>query len=456
MKIAIIGAGGVRTPLLVHAMVLRKTELDIDELALMDIDGAHLELIGRVTQQLEYQQHGQIHLTRTTSLQKALQGADFVITTFRVGGAESRVVDERVPLAHGVLGQETTGPGGFAMAMRTLPVLRDILSVMEKQCPHAWLINFANPSGLLTEAILNRFGWQQAVGICDAPTVIRRVAANLLAVPEEAVFLDYFGLNHLGWARAVLINGQDHLPALLSRLGKDLHIAELPVSVEMIRHLGMIPNEYLYYYYQKRSAVEHILHAPETRGEQVLRINRQLFMDLQNLSMEEDEHALLMRYAQYLQERESSYMSAETGHANSTVQISPERLGSIANSGYAGVALDVIEALSGKISRTMIINTHNRGAISGMREDDVVEIPSGLSGGTVRPFATGAVPAHCLGLMLQVKEYERLTISAALDGSYEKALAALSLHPLVSDENLARQILDEYIERHTGLFPTLK
>ncbi len=456
MKIAIIGAGGVRTPLLVHAMVLRKAELGIDELALMDIDGAHLELIGRVTQQLEHQQGGHIHLTRTTDLKKALHGADFVITTFRVGGAESRVVDERVPLAYGVLGQETTGPGGFAMAMRTLPVLRTILSVMEMECPQAWLINFANPSGLLTEAILNRFGWHRAVGICDAPTVIRRVAAGLLGVPDESVFLDYFGLNHLGWARAVLLNGQDQLPALLSRLGKDVHIAELPTSVEMIRHLGMIPNEYLYYYYQKHAAVEHILGAMETRGEQVVRINRQLFTDLQDLARDEDEQALLARYAQYLQERESSYMSAETGQSHSAVQISAERLGSIANSGYAGVALDVIEALSGKQSRTMIINTHNRGAISGMQEDDVVEIPAGLSGGIVRPYATGELPAHCLGLMLQVKEYERLSISAALDGSYEKAIVALTLHPLFSDERLAKKILDGYIERHAGLFPTLK
>lgn len=456
MKIAIIGAAGVRTPLLVHAIAMRQQKLGVTELALMDIDGAHLELIGRITQQLEMEGGLEFKLVRTTSVEIALQGADFVITTFRVGGIQSRVIDERVPLAHGILGQETTGPGGFAMAMRTLPALQDIIQWMKRCCPQAWLINFANPSGLLTQAVLDHFEWERAVGICDAPTALQRAAAGLLGVSDDQVFLNYFGLNHLGWARAVVVNGVDFLPELLDRLGVEFEFPELPLSTKLIKQLGLIPNEYLYYYYQKHTAVQSILRAPETRGEQILRLNTSLFVDLKAIAQGEDDMAMLRRYTRYLEERESSYMIAETGQKHHTTVIQPEMLGQIASGGYAGVALDAIEALAGGQNGSMILNTRNLGAIDGMRADDVVEVTAGLSQGMVRPFATGQVPEHCLGLMQQIKEFERLTIAAALEGSYTKALLALTIHPLVADEHLAGMILNEYMEKHGATFPALK
>ncbi len=216
MKITILGAGSVRAPLMLKAMLKRQAHMGLTELALMDVDAERLDLIGTVTAPFEIGAAFQV--TRTTDARAALAGADFVITTFRAGGMEARVVDERVPLRRGVLGQETTGPGGFAMALRSIPVLLDYVGLMREECPAAWLVNFANPAGLLTEAVTRLGGWQRVVGICDGPSSMGRVAAALLGAPADEVSLDYVGLNHLGWLRAVYYAGQDHLPQLIRNL----------------------------------------------------------------------------------------------------------------------------------------------------------------------------------------------------------------------------------------------
>ena len=226
MKIAILGAGGVRTPLIVGAMLRRRERLGLTELALMDVDAERLDIMGELAQAEqapptvsdELGQAAGFKICCTTDARAALTGADFVITTFRVGGIASRVVDERVPLRHGVLGQETTGPGGFAMAMRTIPVLLDYIATMRDVCPEAWLINFANPAGLLAEAATTAGGWTRTVGICDAPEGMRRVAAAIFGMSPDELYLDYFGLNHLGWVRAALYQGQDLLPRFIATL----------------------------------------------------------------------------------------------------------------------------------------------------------------------------------------------------------------------------------------------
>lgn len=215
MKIAVIGAGGIRTPLIVESILKRQERLGVDKLALMDIDAGRLDIIGALTAHLETNRSSDIKITRTTDPQSALDGADFVITTFRVGGIESRVIDERVPLEIGVLGQETTGPGGFAMGMRSIPVLLSYADLARRLCPDAWLINFANPAGMLTEALTKIGGWDRAVGICDSPSSMQRVAAALIGKPPDEVYLDYFGLNHLGWIRSVIHNSKDYLPKSL-------------------------------------------------------------------------------------------------------------------------------------------------------------------------------------------------------------------------------------------------
>ena len=450
MKIAIIGAAGVRTPLIVQAMQRRHGagRLDLAELALMDIDAERLDLMGALTAPLE--QSVGFRITRTTDATVALNSADYVITTFRVGGIESRVVDERVPLTHGILGQETTGPGGFAMAMRTIPVLLDYVALMRKLCPNAWLINFANPAGLLTEAIVRVAKWERAAGICDSPRNLL-MAATALGLPSAEVHLDYFGLNHLGWARSIVHDHRDVLPQFIELMRRSNQPwPGLPFDPELISVLGLLPNEYLYYYYHADRAVQNILKAGHSRGEQVAALNTQLFADLRRLKAHGDLEGMLAAYRAYLGERGGSYMVAETGRGHHPTS---EPAGD--DEGYAGVALDLIEALSGAQPRTMLLNVLNRGAMSAMAHDDVVEIPAYISQASIRPLAVGDVPDHCLGLIKQVKAFERLTIAAAVEGSYSQAVAALTVHPLVRDYAKAKSILDEYCKQHGATFPVL-
>jgi len=280
MKITILGGAGVRTPLIVQSILKRQERLEITELSLMDIDQERLELVGRLIDGLADKGRATFKISKTTNSREALQGADYVITTFRVGGMEHRIIDEKVALENGVLGQETTGPGGFAMGMRTIPVLMAYISEMKELCPDAWILNFANPSGMLAEAILKKSGWTRAVGICDGPTTMLNVAANLLQVKPDELYLDYFGLNHLGWIRSVIFHGIDILPGFLEGIDVFLDKLELPFSPDLIRTLRMIPNEYNYYYYSSKEAVRKIITAERTRGELIFEMNNKLFTDL--------------------------------------------------------------------------------------------------------------------------------------------------------------------------------
>jgi 6-phospho-beta-glucosidase len=436
MKLAIIGAGGVRTPLIVKECYKKAQSLNLTDLALMDIDGRHLEQIEKVTQAILDDDPKKLKRTVTTDPIQALEGADYVITTFRAGGIESRVIDERIPLSQGVLGQETTGAGGFAMGLRSIPVLLGYIEMMRKYCPDAWLINFANPSGMMAEAAINAGKWSKTVGICDAPTEVQRVISKFLNVPENEVYLDYFGLNHLGWTREIRVHGQDILPQLIAGLDqlpiKDL----LPFSVELLRSLKMIPNEYLYYYYNSRSAVSNILRSEHTRGEEILEENKKLFADLE--SHLNSPEKLKERYSQYLETRLSHYMENETGKAQleTNKPLTLELQG-----GYADVALRLIRSLEIGEKQIHIINTLNKGAIAGMPKDCVVEVPSLVGKDLVQPCTVGEIPLHCLGLMARVKAYEQLTIQAAVEGSEVKAIEALTLHPLVADEIIATTLV---------------
>jgi 6-phospho-beta-glucosidase len=460
VKIAILGAGGVRTPLIVGSMLRRQARLGLTELALMDIDAERLAIIGELARAEQDPavpgQGAGFKIDCTIDPRAALDGADFVITTFRVGGIASRMVDERVPLRYGVLGQETTGPGGFAMAMRSIPVLLGYIRTMREVCPDAWLINFANPAGLLAEAAIMVGGWARTVGICDAPEGMRRVAAAITGLSPDTLYLDYFGLNHLGWVRAAFYRGQDLLPRFIAMLPAAGNVPGLPFDPEFITALGMIPNEYLFYYYRSREAVNNVLREERTRGEQIADLNAALFDELRSLRAAGDLPGMRRAHWAYLEQRGASYMAGETGHAHDLAGFDPAVARALTGEGYAGVALDLIEGLTGAAPRQMILNVPNAGAIHGMGEGDVVEVPAFVGSGMVRPMAVGDVPRGALGLMQEVKEYEKLTIAAATAGSYAKALQALTLHPLVRDGAVAKAILEEFRAGHGALFPTLK
>ncbi len=465
LKIAILGAGGVRTPLIVGAMLRRAARLGLTELALMDVDAERLDIIGMLAQAQQDSpdgtSRGRARRRRSGSSARPTRAlrwpAQISSSPLSAWAGSPRAWWMSVcRCATAVLGQETTGPGGFAMAMRTIPVLLDYLATMREVCPDAWLINFANPAGLLAEAAITAGDWARTVGICDAPEGMRRVAAALFGMTPDELYLDYFGLNHLGWVRGAFQGGQDLLPRFIAMLRVAGRMPGLPFDAEFITSLGMIPNEYLFYYYHSREAVDNILRDGQTRGEQIAGWNALLFDELKSLRAAGDLDGMRRTYQAYLEQRGGTYMASETGQTHDLAGLDPAIIRALAGEGYAGIALDLIEGLSGGGPRQMILNVPNAGAIRGMAARDVVEVPVFVGKGVVRPLAVGEVPGGPLGLMQQVKAYEQLTIAAATEGSYAKAVQALTIHPLVQDYAVAVAILEGYREGHGASFPALK
>lgn len=454
MKLTIIGAAGLRTPLIVEEIIRRQDRLHITELWLMDIDERRLQIIAAITAPAENDPGTQFAIHRTTDAEEALCGADYVITTFRVGGIESRIIDEKVALNLGFLGQETTGPGGFAMGIRSIPVLLEYITIMRRVCPTAWLINFANPSGMMAEAVSEYGGWQRTVGICDGPSSMLEIIAQLAGLPLDELAMEYFGLNHLGWVRAITHKQNNIVPQLVQMLEQVGHVPGFHIDTHLVASLGMIPNEYLYYYYHSRQAVQNILAAGQTRGELVAALNNEVFDRLAELSKAEDYEGMRAAHHDYIYKRGQTYMRNETGQQSSAeVQ---KVMDEAADLGYANLALNLIEALVGGQPRRLVVNIPNRGAITGMRAEDVVEIPAWVSRDRVEGLAIGEIPDACLGLMKQVKAYEKLTIQAAVEDSYRKAVNALAIHPLVSDYASATALVDGYLREHGDYFPKLK
>jgi 6-phospho-beta-glucosidase len=463
MKLTFIGAGGVRTPLVIQSLLHFQDRLPLKIVCMMDIDGERLGLM-QLASKPRLAGRANFEVEWTTDARRAIAGSDFIVTTFRVGGMESRVIDEQVPLKYGVLGQETTGPGGFAMALRTIPVMLDYVRLVRELAPGAWLLNFTNPAGMVTEAITRVAGYERAVGICDNPAAMLRGIAALLDVKPERLFPEYYGLNHLGWLGAVYLEGVDLVPRIIQAL-KEGHasLPGLPFDAGFIETLGAIPNEYLYFFYSPQECVENLLRAGESRAQQILPFNLELFANLRQIRDEEASPlSVESTYARYLDQRHGTYMTLETGepsHLQSQGEnhleggAAGDRISESAE-GYSAVALNVIEALVGN-SAALILNVPNRGAVPGMADDDVVEVTCHVGSGVVRPIAVGPIPDHALGLMKTVKAYERLTIQAAVEGSYALAAKALALHPLVPSYNIARAILDDYRNGHGDYFPEL-
>lgn len=460
MKLAFIGAGGVRTPLVVESILAYQSRLPLAEVCFMDIDAERLDLIRMVSEIRLAAGKPQFRTVWTTDPRRAIEGADFIVTTFRQGGMASRVIDEQTPLKYGVLGQETTGPGGFAMALRTIPVMLDYVRLIRDLAPNAWLINFTNPAGMVTEAVTRVAGFERAVGICDNPSAMQRDAADILGVPPERLFVEYYGLNHLGWMSAAYVNGEDQVPAVIRALKEGAHLPRLPFPPGLVETLGAIPNEYLYFYYYPKQSVENLIQAGQSRAQQIQPFNETLFAELRGIRAEEADPATAATvYMRYLQRRHETYMTLETGESpghEESPAAKNDQVGSAAE-GYSGVALRLIEALAcDPAGGLLILNVPNRSALPGMADDDVVEVTCVVRDGVIRPIAMGPLPDHALGLMKSVKAYERLTIQAAVEGSYALALKALALHPLVPSYETARAILDDYIAGHAGYFPTLR
>ena len=441
MKLVILGGGGFRTPYVWQALIRDQGSPRVTEVALCDVDEARLATVTTILEQLAVGFTDVPTLRTHTELEPALEGADFVFAAIRVGGVEQRCCDEHVALDLNVLGQETTGPGGIAYALRTLPVMLDVAETVRRVAPNAYFLNFTNPAGIITEALQGVLG-DRALGICDTPSGLGRRVAGVLGYDHTRIEMDYVGLNHLGWMRRVLVDGVDVLPALLADDQRLARMEETQVfGADWIRALGLIPNEYLYYYYYNRDAVRRILESPQTRGDFLLETQNRFFAAA---VADPDRAARLWTAA--VDERGASYMAEAKGGVQGAPAIESERESDPAHLGYAGVALGVMTAITRDERRTMILNVRNRGTIDGLPADAVVEVPAMVDANGVHPLTLNQQPdLHQLGLMQQVKAVERQTISAATTGSTSEALKAFALHPLVDSVTVARQLLDGYL-----------
>ncbi|TDD76178.1 6-phospho-beta-glucosidase [Actinomadura rubrisoli] len=442
MKLAILGGGGFRVPFVYQALLQDQSSRRIEEVWLQDSDAGRLDAMRAVLATYADGAPDAPKVFTTTVLDRALEGADFVFAAIRVGGLAGRVCDERVALDLNVLGQETTGPGGLAYGLRTIPVMMDVARRVKALAPNAYVINFTNPAGMITEAMQAVLG-DRVLGICDTPSGLGMRVAAALGLDPGRVQLDYVGLNHLGWMRRIMHDGVDVLPALLA---DDALLGSLEEGVvfgrEWLRDLGLIPNEYLYYYYFNREAVRATLDAPQTRGEFLVKQQAAFYERVAAASGD----AAMGLWRETVASRSASYMAemkgAETGEAlDGHAAVDP------VDEGYAGVALSVMGAISRNEHATMILNVRNGSTLTALPEDAVVEVPVMVDAGGVHPLATAQPDLHQTGLMQQVKAVERLTISAALTGSRTEAVKAFGLHPLVDSVSVGRELLDGYIDR---------
>jgi 6-phospho-beta-glucosidase len=437
VKLTVVGGGGFRVPLVYGALLDMAPRLRFDEVVLHDIDADRLRRIGAVLEGLAQEKGESLSVRTTTDLDDAVEGADFVFCAIRVGQLEGRVVDESVPLTHGVLGQETTGPGGICFALRTIPVMVDLARVIAERAPRAWLINFTNPAGMVTEAVQEVLDGR-AVGICDSPSgLCRRVAQALGGDPRELWF-DYFGLNHLGWLKGVRDGHGELLDALLA---DDERLASFEEGQlfggEWLRSLGMVPNEYLYYFYYATDTVDAIRSSPQSRGAFLLEQQRRFYAD----GAGEVPAQSLAAWRATRHDRERTYMAEARSAAGDPADHVSD------NGGYESEAMAVLEAMALNTRAVLILNTANRSALPFLDEHAVVEVPAIVGRTGPVPVAIGDVPAHAGALVSTMKDVERTTIEAALTRSRQKAIKALALHPLVPSVSTAREIFDGYRAR---------
>ncbi|MGA4845496.1 6-phospho-beta-glucosidase [Streptomyces sp. G5(2025)] len=442
MKLAILGGGGFRVPLVYGALLGDRAEGRVTDVVLHDLDAARLEAIARVLAEQAVGIPDAPTVTATTDLDEALRGADFVFSAIRVGGLEGRAADERVALAEGVLGQETVGAGGIAYGLRTVPVAVDIARRVARLAPDAWVINFTNPAGLVTEAMSRHLG-DRVIGICDSPVGLgRRVAQVLGGDPDEA-FIDYVGLNHLGWLRGLHIRGRDELPRLLADHGLLVSFEQGRLfGADWLQSLGAIPNEYLHYYYFNRDTVRAYQQAERTRGAFLHDQQARFYSGMRHPGT-----PALKTWHDTLAEREAAYM-AENREAAGVGERAEEDLES---GGYEKVALALMRAIARDERATLILNVRNGTTLAALDADAVIEVPCSVDANGAHPMTVAPLPGHATGLVCAVKAVEREVLAAADSGSLATAVKAFALHPLVDSVTVARRLVAGYREAHPGL-----
>ncbi|QWL65373.1 6-phospho-beta-glucosidase [Aeromonas jandaei] len=428
LKIVVIGAGSSYTPELIEGLIQRQHELPLRELWLVDIDDGRekMEIIAALTRRMLAKAGLGVRVETRLDREEALRGADYVCSQFRAGCLEARISDERISLKYGLIGQETNGLGGFANACRTIPIALQIAADMERLCPDAWLLNFTNPSGMVTEAVL-RHSKIKAVGLCNVPVIMQKGVATLLESHDEQEFImQVAGLNHFIFVRQIQHQGKDKLGEVITRLAQG-HDPLVPRNIppfawpkDLLTNLGMIPCAYLRYYYMSDDILKQELGEASgegTRGEVVKAIEQQLFDLYRNPDLAEKPKALEGRGGQY----------------------------------YSEAACELMSAIHNDKRIIMHVNTRNNGAINGLPDECAVEVSSLITKSGPLPLNVAPFPQDTLRLLQLMKEFEQLTIEAAITGNRHTAWRALVLNPLITSGSKLEQALDEVIAAHPDL-----
>lgn len=427
MKLVVIGGGSSYTPELIEGVILHKDSLPITEVVLIDVEmGLDKVRINTEFARRMVKKAGlPIQVSYTLNRKEGLKDAAFVITQLRVGGLDARAKDERIPLTYGVIGQETTGPGGCFKAFRTIPVLLDICKDMEQVCPDAWLINFTNPAGIVTEAVL-KYTKVKCIGLCNVSINMKHDAAQRLQVDAEELDCRFIGLNHLSVMNHAFYQGADRIEEVLAVSNRESVVKNIEKNDEMdtfAREMGCMFSPYLQYFYSEKEMLkketEEAISITGTRADQVKKVEKDLFACYQDENLEEK----------------------------------PEALSKRGGSRYSEAAINLIDSLYNDRQDVQVVDVMNHGTIPQLPDDCVIETNCVIGKDGARPLADVEVPAEILGLIEQVKAYEILAIEAAVTGDRRKALMALMNNPLVHDVKDARGILEDMMKAHAAYLP---
>lgn len=414
LKIVIVGAGSSYTPELIEGLSNFRETLPVKEIVLEDINEERLNImegfVKRYTKRLDYD----VEIWSTNDRKTAFEGADFVSVQIRVGGNEARINDEKIPLKYGLIGQETTGVGGMFNGLRTIPVMLEIARDVEKYCPDAWVVNYSNPTGLVTEAI-NKVTNVKIAGLCAGGMRPRWWAQDALGVDENKIFYDYLGLNHMSFAYNFTVDGRKITDEEFSKIA----LGNTVVSQEWINNLKLIPSGYTQYYFHTKERVKQLKAQEKTRGESILELEKQIFRE----------------------------------YADTNNKDKPITLAKRGGGGYSAVAIGIMDAIYNDTGKWMVVNVANNGTIPYLSKDAVIETACFVSKNGIQPIVIKDFPSSVQGLITSVKTYESLAVEAALTGDRDIALQAMVAHPLVRDYEIAKPLLDEMLEANKEFLP---
>lgn len=430
-KIVTIGGGSSYTPELIEGFIKRYAELPVRELWLVDVEEGRekLDIIEALAKRMIKKAGLPIEIHATLNRREALKDADFVTTQLRVGGLKARALDESVPLDHGIVGQETNGAGGLFKALRTIPVIFEIIKDCEDLCPKAWIVNFTNPAGLITEAVLNHTSWHRFIGVCNLPYGMEMGVSKIMAVKKERIRVHMAGLNHMVFGLDVFLDGTSIKDEVLEKMvehSSDMNmknIMDQPWSPEFLSALGAIPCAYHRYYFQKDDMLNHMLenytNEGKTRATEV--------MDMEALLFEKYKNKDLAEKPEELEKRGGAY--------------------------YSDAACNLISSIANDHKDIQVVNTKNKGAIDFLPYDSAVEISCLITKDGPIPLAATHLPEAAKGIISQLKSFERLTARAAISGKYNDAFMAMVTNPLVQSESTGRKVLDELLLAHEKHLP---